>query len=353
MKTHTKYKIEKAGVLLFAIAMIASSATAMANTTTISSEIAQPLSNDPVQTSMDVAWDNGVGKGVGMLAAQLEEGGLDAFPADDFILEEAIKIGSIFFQAGYYNCQNAEGPKDYNYDWAVIFYADRGDGEAPGDVIAEYTFANESLPREFWPSCADFPYNASRIWAANYTAELPESISFEADTKYWITIYGLGPTFPQTGWVRHDETVLPILLHMGVFKSDYFGYVDWTNTDVLLGVPVDFNYQLIEEPAAPVLEIESIAGGFGVSAAIKNTGDADATNVAWTITLEGGLILLGAEKSGTVDSIAVGASETIKSGLILGIGKTTITVTATCDEGASVTGNATGTVLLFFVIGVA
>ena len=103
----------------------------------------------------------------------------------------------------------------------------------------------------------------------------------------------------------------------------------------------------------PELAIESIAGGFGVSAVIKNTGDADATNVAYTIALEGGLIILGKETTNSIPTIAAGASEAIKAGFILGIGKTTITISASCDEGATASATATGTVLLFFVLGVA
>lgn len=116
---------------------------------------------------------------------------------------------------------------------------------------------------------------------------------------------------------------------------------DWSN-------PLEIN---ISE-AIPELEIESIAGGFGVSALIQNVGDANATDVNWSITLDGGLIILGKEKTGTVASIAEGEQAAIQSSLIFGIGKTTITVTAECAEGSSDEKTAEGFVLLFFVLGV-
>jgi hypothetical protein len=98
-------------------------------------------------------------------------------------------------------------------------------------------------------------------------------------------------------------------------------------------------------PAAPVIEIKKISGGFGVSAVIENTGTGDATDVQWSITLEDGLILLGKETSGVIPTLPAGASETIKTGLVFGIGKPTITVTAN-----GVTKQVKGTLILFFVI---
>jgi len=74
------------------------------------------------------------------------------------------------------------------------------------------------------------------------------------------------------------------------------------------------------------LVIQSISGGIGVSAVVKNTGDAAATNVAWTIASTG-TIFVGKEKSGTIATLAPGASVTIKSGLMLGFGSITTTVT--------------------------
>ena len=88
-----------------------------------------------------------------------------------------------------------------------------------------------------------------------------------------------------------------------------------------------------------------IHGGFGVSAVIKNIGAGDATNVSWTITLDGGFFLLGKTKTGTVD-IPADDQVTVKS-MVFGIGKPTITVTIDTAEKT-----VTGTVILFFVLGV-
>ncbi len=95
----------------------------------------------------------------------------------------------------------------------------------------------------------------------------------------------------------------------------------------------------------PAIEI-TIQGGLGVSATIKNVGTTNLTNISWNIMLDGKLIFIGKNKSGTIDSLAAGESKTVRD-LVLGLGKTSIAVTA-----GPTTRNTTGTVILFFVIGV-
>jgi hypothetical protein len=84
-----------------------------------------------------------------------------------------------------------------------------------------------------------------------------------------------------------------------------------------------------------------------VSAVIENTGTGAATDVHWSLDLEGGMILLGGHNNGTISTLAAGASETVKIPFVLGLGGITIVATA---DGATKT--ATGTMLLFLVTGV-
>lgn len=100
----------------------------------------------------------------------------------------------------------------------------------------------------------------------------------------------------------------------------------------------------------PILEIESISGGIGVSANVKNIGNADATNVQWSINLDG-LVLLGKESSGSFATIAPGESKQIKSKFPLGFGDMDITITANSNEGASAEKTASGKLLLFLITG--
>ncbi|MCX6662099.1 MAG: PKD domain-containing protein [Euryarchaeota archaeon] len=97
--------------------------------------------------------------------------------------------------------------------------------------------------------------------------------------------------------------------------------------------------------AGPSLVIQPITGGLlKVKTSIKNTGGAAATAVDWSIKLDGGIILLGKESTGTIATIAAGGEVAISSKLILGFGATVITVTAGT---ASATQNAK--VLLFLI----
>ncbi len=102
--------------------------------------------------------------------------------------------------------------------------------------------------------------------------------------------------------------------------------------------------------SGPVLDIGTVTGGlFRVSAPINNIGGDTATNVQWTIDLAGGAFI-GGSSSGTEPSIAAAGSVTVQSGLIIGFGSTTVTVTATCTEGSSDTKSQTGFVFLIFII---
>jgi hypothetical protein len=80
---------------------------------------------------------------------------------------------------------------------------------------------------------------------------------------------------------------------------------------------------------APRIEIGEISSGFGsVTVQIKNTGAGDAINVTWSISLQGGLVLLGRQTTGTILKILPGFNPPVKTGFLFGLGKTTITVTA-------------------------
>jgi hypothetical protein len=103
----------------------------------------------------------------------------------------------------------------------------------------------------------------------------------------------------------------------------------------------------------PVLEIGTITGGFGIKAQIKNIGTANATNVSVNITLYGAWMILPLLERYHVilHNVDDGLGENVTV-IVFGLGKTTIKVDATCAEGSSATKTATGTVFLFFMLGV-
>ncbi len=103
-------------------------------------------------------------------------------------------------------------------------------------------------------------------------------------------------------------------------------------------------------PLPPALEIGAITGGFGVKSSVKNIGDGVVTNVSWSMTLDGKGVFIGKSTTGTITVLTSGEEKTIKTGFILGIGKTNIIVSATCDEGVTVQSTASGFVLGPFVL---
>jgi len=119
----------------------------------------------------------------------------------------------------------------------------------------------------------------------------------------------------------------------------YFYSVDFAgNTEAEKNKPFT-----VEAPPVTI----TIKGGLGVTATIKNTGTTNLTNINWTIELDGKLIFMGKSKSGTIASLAAGDEVNVKD-FVIGFGKTGIAVTA-----GSASASASGTALLFFVIGVA
>ena len=83
----------------------------------------------------------------------------------------------------------------------------------------------------------------------------------------------------------------------------------------------------------PSLKINTITGGlFKVDTTIENTGEAEATDVQWSINLDGGLILIGKETTGEIEYMAPGDETPITSKLIFGFGKTLVIATAEIPE---------------------
>ncbi len=98
--------------------------------------------------------------------------------------------------------------------------------------------------------------------------------------------------------------------------------------------------------AAAQIIVESVSGGVGVTATIKNIGSAAATDVAWSIDITGNLVFLGQSAEGVIPNLEPDQSVQVSSGFPLGFGGIEINVAA---NGATET--KTGTLLLFFITG--
>jgi len=150
----------------------------------------------------------------------------------------------------------------------------------------------------------------------------------ESEQIYYLFDWGDGT---DSGWVGPYNSGLPgSAIHKWTAAGDYPVKVKAKDVnDAESGFSPSHTITITEPP---VLEVGTIKGGlFKVTAIIKNTGGSDATGVAWSIELNGGLIILGKTTNGTID-IPKNGQKTVQSNMILGIGKTLITVKATIPE---------------------
>jgi len=348
-----RYFLKGAVVLLAALLMV-TSLTAIANTSDKKNlaatgiEFDTPIKNVELLTSSNVLWNNFVEDYTGALASQHEPPGtpnrLDVFPADDFMFTANTDVFRVYWGGGYFGCNYAQGPKDYHFDWNITFFEDDGSGYHPGTIYAgPFTISDADLTKSV--EVLNSTTESNGLWACGFFAWLPTPVTFNANTKYWITIYGIGEIFPQTSWGYHNQSVGGILLNEANFKSEYFGYPDWVNTTDVFGEPFDMLYALLGQD--PDFEV-TISRGLGVTATIKNQGIVDATNVTATITATGGIVL-GRTKTEFIGDLNIDDTATAKV-IFIGIGNIAVDVKVTCDEGMIGSGTASGFLLLILVL---
>jgi len=262
-------------VLLISIAIIFSSVVVTAKTQSLTPNVNYNGRGHVPETLGLVGWDNGMDYDF-LLEAQepLSPSHISGYPADDFLFDEDVEVCGVHWIGGYWggNYQNGD------FDWNISFYYDRGDGEAPGEVYAgPFTYTQDECNLFLVEDTGDPNIGIFYLFSVG----LPENITFDT-SKYWISIWAIGDNYyPQSGWGYHYD---PIILHQAVFKSEYFGYLDWNDTSIVLGDSADMCFQLIikEEPEPePDLECygsliwtdihpgDTVSGNFTV----ENVGD--------------------------------------------------------------------------------
>jgi hypothetical protein len=117
------------------------------------------------------------------------------------------------------------------------------------------------------------------------------------------------------------------------------------------GTDIDIYFAQAVEVQSPELDIIEIKGPMGVTATIKNIGDADATNVEWTLRISGGILeLINKIINGSQDKLEINEQLYIKSGIIVGLGKLFISATVKCSVGSSITEERQGNQIFFITL---
>ena len=144
-----------------------------------------------------------------------------------------------------------------------------------------------------------------------------------------------GKTWSEPEIVNDDSNSIEVGFQNSAIKSNYGFWTDNRNENE------DIYFESVG--SAPNIIIDSISGGIGVEASIKNTGSGDATDISYSIGATGGIIgLINSQNSGLI-SIPAGEETTISLPMIFGFGSVIISVNV-----GSVTSQVEGTQLLIF-----
>jgi len=241
---------------------------------------------------------------------------------------------------------------DLDTDWLQIYYN--------GEILAEHAWTD---------TVQGTGGGTLNIAAVDFYANSASSIYYD-DISFWyepIICDAGGPYFGKTGqeiqfngWACCGTPPLIWAWDFGdgatsseedpthAYTTPGTYTVTLVVTDAISDTAIDSTRATIN--ATPILEIGWIFGGFGITSLVQNTGDCNATNITWTIGLDGGFILLGRSTIGTIPAIAAGGNKKIHSGFVFGIGKTTIDISVTCDENVTAEVKASAFILGPFVL---
>ncbi len=139
-------------------------------------------------------------------------------------------------------------------------------------------------------------------------------------------------------------------------KGDLVSQNGGASFGTLSGYGLNYNWgmgAIVSGTGKAELAVQNVAGPIGVSADIKNIGEGPATDVEYTMTVQGGILgRIDKSASGTTAELAPGSAATVSSGIIFGLGKITIEITANAANAVEVIETLSGTVIGPLVIGI-
>lgn len=179
-----------------------------------------------------------------------------------------------------------------------------------------------------------------------------------------VTPVSLSPTGRDEVWVAVEWTQNVEATHYAFVDSGPAadGKGDWIYlnnvwTEIQSGSnPIDSNWALgavVEGQGLATIAIGNIKGPLGIKADVQNTGDVDAMNVAWSISVTGGILgLVNKTVPGTATTLAAHGTLPISLPMFIGFGKINIVIKAQATNAMAVTATKSAFLLGLFVIGI-
>ncbi len=230
----------------------------------------------------------------------------------------------------------------YSFNHTVRFVAFSGEEQG---LVGSYYYVEESYENNDqivatlnadMISYAENPSAASKIkiyeneaseWVTQYTAAISETYADQIELEVL-------PSGPSSGsdHYRFWEFGYDAIFYFEYTFNPYYhspeDVIEHCNMTyakrvgrLILGTLADIAQSRV---GFPVLEVTIMSGGPGVHVVVTNVGTAEAVDVDWRISLNGGLVLLGKQSNGTIPEIPIGESAEITHGPVLGLGKTEI-----------------------------
>ncbi len=158
---------------------------------------------------------------------------------------------------------------------------------------------------------------------AEYTFQAVAPVDPDGTLVYMRWFYGdntssswLGPYTPGTQIQTQHLWASPGVYGLRVKAKDLNGSESQMSTPLTITITLQ-----------PQLTITAMHGGIGLTVKAHNQGDQNLTNVPWTVSASGGLILHATGMNGRISALASGHDATVRTGLIAGFGKISLAVT--------------------------
>ena len=234
----------------------------------------------------------------------------------------------------------------HNVSYAVKIYDQFEDGELQDELSSQmgiiefrgFHTVDLETPVRLVPNQDFYVYvsisNGGQAFdRTSHTTELGET----ADTRYPYD-YIESIANPNESFYRNDSTWYD-LYDYGFLEDE-----EWNHS-------ANFCIKALTiKRTSPELSIESISGGLGVNAIIKNCGDVDVENIEWTMTASGGLLgFVYEEINGTISEFEINQKVEVNLKPFFGLGPITIEVEASIAGAITFTEKVEGKLIFCFV----